>query len=111
MLQLFLFFHLLLLHLFSSPFSHVFLHNQSVQSERLSMEEYLDRIRARLARDEVLLRYLTSQQHHQQQHAPTDEMDDMDGVRSELAENVVAVHQRIDIMRTEIQNAVADENN
>ena len=78
------------------------------------MEEYLDRIRSRLARDEVLLRYLTSQQqkHHQhQQHAQTDEMDDVDGVRSELADNVDAVRRRIDIMHTEIQNAVADEDN
>ena len=86
---------------------------QSVQSERLSLDEYLDRIRARLARDEVLLRYLTNQQQQQQQvHAQTDEMDDADGGRSsELAENVDAVHRRIEIMRTEIQNAVAADDN
>ena len=88
-----------------------FHHQQSVQSERLSLDEYLDRIRARLARDEVLLRYLTTknrqQQQQQQAHEQTDELDDAEDGRSELCEYIESVHRRIDIMRTEIENAVA----
>jgi hypothetical protein len=68
---------------------------ESVQSEQLSLDDYLQRIRARVGRDEVLLRYLVGAGAH------TADPDD----QATLAEQADAVRRRIDIMKSEILSA------